>query len=68
MRAVMVREWTEFENLKLEHDVPTQHVGTQQVRTRGCGTTQPYSVHTAPCSRSSPSRLRSWAAFTPTFK
>ncbi len=32
MRAVMVREWTEFENLKLEHDVPTQPVGTQQVR------------------------------------
>lgn len=32
MRAVMVREWTEFENLKLEHDVPVPQMGARQVR------------------------------------
>ncbi len=32
MRAVMVREWTEFENLKLEDHVPVLQVGTRQVR------------------------------------
>ena len=32
MRAVMVREWTAFENVKLAHDVPTPLVDTRQVR------------------------------------
>lgn len=32
MRAVMVREWTEFENLKLEDFVPVPRVGPRQVR------------------------------------
>lgn len=32
MRAVMVREWTEFENLQLEHDVPAPQIGANQVR------------------------------------
>ncbi|ETX01133.1 MAG: hypothetical protein ETSY1_08565 [Candidatus Entotheonella factor] len=32
MRAVMVREWTEFENLKLEYDVPPPPIGERQVR------------------------------------
>lgn len=32
MRAVMVREWTEFENLKLEDFVPAPQVGPRQVR------------------------------------
>ena len=32
MRAVRVHEWTKFENLKLEHDVPVDAVGPRQVR------------------------------------
>ncbi len=32
MRAVMVREWTEFENLTLEYDVPSPPIGERQVR------------------------------------
>ena len=32
MRAAMVREWTEFENIKLEYDVPPPPLGERQVR------------------------------------
>lgn len=32
MRGVVVHDWTDFENLKLEHDVPVPQVGERQVR------------------------------------
>lgn len=32
MRGVVVHEWTDFENLRLEHDVPVPKVGERQVR------------------------------------
>ena len=32
MRGVIVREWTEFENLQLEHNLPTEPVNARQVR------------------------------------
>ena len=32
MRAVMVREWTAFENLELEYDAPPPPMGERQVR------------------------------------
>ena len=32
MRGVIVREWTEFEHLKLEHNLSTEPVKTRQVR------------------------------------
>ena len=32
MRGVVVHEWTDFEHLKLEYDVPSPPMGARQVR------------------------------------